>query len=60
MSVTSQYYSLAKIKSKKALYNIIIGERSNGKTYAVQYESLNDYIKDGKQLALIRRNDEAF
>ena len=30
-----KYYSLKKIMSENADYNIIIGERSNGKTYAV-------------------------
>ena len=29
-----QYYSLKKILAENADYNIIIGERSNGKTYA--------------------------
>ena len=31
----SNYYSLDKILSKNAQYNLIFGERSNGKTYAV-------------------------
>ena len=32
---TPKFYTLDKIKKKKAIYNVIIGERSNGKTYAV-------------------------
>ena len=30
-----QYYNIRSLLSKNAIYNIIIGERSNGKTYAV-------------------------
>ena len=29
-----KYYSLDKINKKDCAYNLIIGERSNGKTYA--------------------------
>ena len=32
----SKYYSLKNILSKNCTYSIIIGERSNGKTYAYQ------------------------
>ena len=31
----NEYYSLKKINKLNALYNLIIGQRSNGKTYAV-------------------------
>lgn len=53
-----QYYSLDKILQKKAQYNLIIGERSNGKTYAVLKHALQDFIKNGNQLAIVRRYDE--
>ena len=33
-----KYYSLKKIKEKNADYNLIIGERSNGKTYSCKKE----------------------
>ena len=32
----SKYYSLNNILKKDAQYNIIFGQRSNGKTYAVK------------------------
>ena len=51
----NQYYSLDRIKAKNAVYNIIIGERSNGKTYAVLMEGLKQYIETGGQIAIIRR-----
>lgn len=53
-----KYYSLKKILSENADYNIIIGERSNGKSYACLKKILDDYIKDNKQGAYIRRFKE--
>lgn len=50
-----KYYSLKKIIAENADYNIIIGERSNGKTYAVLEKILTDYVKDGREGAYIRR-----
>ena len=51
----SKYYSLKKINSKNATYNVIFGERSNGKTYATLNLSLQNFFKDGSQFAYIRR-----
>ena len=31
-----KYYSTAAIDKRDATYNVIFGERSNGKTYAIQ------------------------
>lgn len=50
-----KYYSLKKILKHNAQYNIIIGERSNGKTYAVLYHGLKKAWENGEQLAIIRR-----
>lgn len=50
-----QYYSLKRILAENADYNIIIGERSNGKTYATLEYILTDYIKSGVAGAYIRR-----
>lgn len=55
-----KYYSLNHILSKHAQYNIIFGERSNGKTYAVEKYALEKFIKTGEQFALIRRFKEDF
>jgi hypothetical protein len=55
-----EYYSLNNILSKNAQYNIIFGERSNGKTYAVLNYGIENYFKNGKQLAVIRRWDTDF
>lgn len=56
----NKYYSLKSILSKGAQYNIIIGERSNGKTYACLEYGIKQYIKTGKQLAIVRRFREDF
>lgn len=55
MSKKMKYYSLNRIKKKNAVYNVIIGERSNGKTYAVLKEGLEKYWKDGGEIAIVRR-----
>ena len=58
--VQSSFYSLESILKKKAVYNVIFGERSNGKTYAVLEYALREFWKSGKQLAYIRRWREDF
>lgn len=57
-----KYYTLDRILETKADYNIIFGERSNGKTTAVLWYGLQNYINSGyiDQLAIIRRWDEDF
>lgn len=55
-----KYYSLKPILSKKCMYNMIIGERSNGKTTACLRYGLERYLKDGSQIAVIRRYHEDF
>lgn len=50
-----KYYSLDSILSKNADYNIIFGERSNGKTYAALEYGIRRYVKFGEQFAYIRR-----
>ena len=56
-----KYYSLNKINKKSATYNVIFGERSNGKTYACLQQALENYFATGEQFAYIRRwsNDVA-
>lgn len=55
-----KYYSLKGILSKHAQYNIIVGERSNGKTYACLKYGLECYVKDHSEMAYIRRTKEDF
>lgn len=55
-----KYYSLKNILKKNAQYNMIFGERSNGKTYSVLHYALENYLKNGDTLAVIRRYREDF
>lgn len=55
-----KYYNPNGIISKNAQYNLIIGERSNGKTYAIENIILKKYCESGKQGAIIRRWREDF
>ena len=50
----TKYYKLKNILSKNAVYNIIFGERSNGKTFSVLEYGLEQYYNSGKQLAIVR------
>lgn len=62
MGKKEPYYTLNAIHSHNADYNVIYGERSNGKTTAVLWYGLQDYINSGyeNQLAIIRRWEEDF
>lgn len=55
-----KYYSTERIDAKDATYNLIFGVRSNGKTYALLKKGLENYVKNNKQMALIRRWKEDF
>ena len=55
-----KYYSLDPIMEKNCTYNLIIGKRSNGKTYAALKMGLLKYCREGKQMGLIRRWREDF
>lgn len=55
MKQKSAYYSLEKIKQTCSDVNIIIGQRGNGKSYAVYKEALKLYKETGKRTCLIRR-----
>ena len=55
MGLFDKYYSLKNILKTNSTYNIIIGERSNGKTYACLKHGIEQYFKDGSQMAIVRR-----
>lgn len=60
--MANKYYSLDKIKNfadkHGAIYRLIIGQRSNGKTYACLREGLKQYFENGLKIAYIRRYKE--
>lgn len=53
--MTKKFYNLKPILKRKAVYNLIIGERSNGKTFACLAYALKQYFTTGKQFAYLRR-----
>lgn len=60
MKTKEKYYSLQRILEKNARYNVIFGERSNGKSYSVHEVIIENYFKTRKQGAIIRRWEEDF
>ena len=50
-----KFYNLKSILKTNSTYNMIIGERSNGKTYATLKYGIEQYFKNGSQIAIIRR-----
>lgn len=55
-----KYYSSEKIRALNCTYNIIIGQRSNGKSYDALYNGVKDFRETGAQFAIVRRWDEDF
>lgn len=55
-----KYYTLDKIEKENARYNIIFGERSNGKTYSVLEKGIKDYFNKGYEIGIIRRMQDDF
>lgn len=53
-----EYYSYDAIMSIPAIYRMIIGQRSNGKTYGWCGLDLEHYFSDGLPSAYVRRLDE--
>ena len=53
-----KFYSLKHILEKDCVYNVIFGERSNGKTYSVLKYAIQEYFKTGGQFAIVRRWQE--
>lgn len=50
-----KWYSLKNIDKYPCAYRLIIGKRSNGKTYAVLHKGLDEFLKTGRKMAYIRR-----
>lgn len=50
-----KYYSLKNILSENCEYNILLGERSNGKSYSVKEFCLDDFLKNGSKFIYLRR-----
>lgn len=56
MSRTQIHYNLDKIDNLNANYNLIYGEKSNGKSYQVKHKKgIEKYLKTGRRFILMRR-----
>lgn len=53
------YYNIVPIDNTGAIYRMIVGQRSNGKTYTVCKHIVEDYFNEGKRGAYIRRYEES-
>lgn len=70
MKKKQKHYDISRILEKNAVYSLIIGRRSNGKTFSVKEIALfgyhrngidiNGYLDDGTQLGYARRFDVDF
>lgn len=56
----TKYWNIQNILSRNALYNVVFGERSNGKTYGVLQYGLERYFSGKGKMAIIRRWEEDF
>ena len=54
-----EYYDHRKILAEGSTYNVVIGQRSNGKTYGFIEEALAEYCENGHPSVYIRRYDES-
>lgn len=53
------YYNISPIDNTGAIYRMIVGQRSNGKTYSVCKHIVEDYFNEDKRGAYIRRYEES-
>ena len=53
-----KWYSLNNILKHEAQYYIIFGERSNGKSFAVDKYLIDKYFEDGSQFGFVKRFEE--
>jgi len=56
--VLEKYYNIEPIDNTNAVYRMIIGQRSNGKTYSVCKHIVDNYFDRGERAAYIRRYEE--
>lgn len=56
--MAKKYYSLENIKKTGAQYKMLLGEKSNGKSYAVKSEVIEDAYKNKRYFVYLRRYRE--
>ena len=50
-----KWFRLKAILSRNAVFNIIVGPRGDGKTFAAKEKAINNAIRKGEQFILLRR-----
>src|SRR5690606_34164833 len=55
---TKNFYNYSKILSFNGTYNLLIGNRGQGKTYGMKKKCIKDGIKKGDQFIYLRRYKE--
>ena len=56
MSIKQIHYNIDRIDKEDANFNLIYGEKSNGKSYQVKHKkAVEHYLKTGKRFVLLRR-----
>ena len=55
----NEHYDIGPIDKTSAVYRMIVGQRSNGKTYKCCEHIVEDYLEEGKRGAYIRRYEES-
>lgn len=50
-----EYYTLDRLLSFKADYNFIVGQRANGKSYAVKHYVLSHFFEHGEKFIFVKR-----
>lgn len=56
--MAKKYYSLKNIKATNAQYRMLLGEKSNGKSYAVKSELIEDAYRNNRKFVYMRRYRE--
>lgn len=55
MSKNQIHYDISNIEKENAHFNIIYGEKSNGKSYQVKHKVIRKYLNLGRRFILLRR-----
>jgi encapsidation protein len=50
------YYNPNKLDSYNAMYNFVIGQRGDGKSFALKKKCIKAYLKNGEQFVYLRRH----
>ena len=55
MPIFNEYYTARHMLAKKAIFNLALSDRSDGKTYDCKFRMLEDFAKDGTIGLYVRR-----